>query len=86
MKYVCIPTFIHGLPSTSLSPLPQVTKLKDEIAKVQQILANKDNETDESIKQATGEMQKASLKLFEIAYKKVREIGVFMISGSLLPI
>lgn len=35
------------------------------------VLANRDNESAESIGKATGEMQKASLKLFEMAYKKV---------------
>ena len=49
----------------------QVEKLKTEIEKVKKVLANKDNETAESIGAAAGEMQKASLKLFEMAYKKV---------------
>lgn len=49
----------------------QVTKLLDEIAKVRVVLANTEQRTAESIKQATSEVQKASLKLFEIAYKKV---------------
>ena len=35
------------------------------------MLANKDNETAETIKATTNELQQASLKLFEIAYKKV---------------
>ncbi len=51
--------------------LTQVTKLKEEIEKVRTVLANKDNETPENISKAAGEMQKASLKLFEMAYKKV---------------
>lgn len=46
--------------------------LKTEIEKVRKALANKDNETAESIQAAAGGMQKASLKLFEMAYKKVR--------------
>ena len=50
----------------------QVDNLKSEIEKVKKVLANKDNETAESIGAAAGEMQKASLKLFEMAYKKVR--------------
>ena len=50
----------------------QVDNLKAEIEKVRKVLANKDNETAESIKAAGGEMQKASLKLFEMAYKKVQ--------------
>ncbi len=45
--------------------------MKDEIAKVRQLIANKDNETTEAMSEATNEMQKASLKLFEMAYKKV---------------
>ena len=45
--------------------------MKEEIAKFRQVLANKDNETAESINAAAGELQKASLKLFEVAYKKV---------------
>ena len=49
----------------------QVTNLKDEIQKVREVLTNKDNESAENINKAAGEMQKASLKLFEIAYKKV---------------
>ena len=49
----------------------QVTKLKEEIEKLREKLANKDNETAESIRESFGEMQKASLKLFELAYKKV---------------
>ena len=49
----------------------QVTKLKEEIQKVHTVLANRDNETTENITAAASEMQKASLKLFEMAYKKV---------------
>ena len=45
--------------------------MKEEITKLREKLANKDNETAETIRQAFGDMQKASLKLFEIAYKKV---------------
>jgi len=36
------------------------------------VLSNRDNETAESIRTATTELQQASLKLFEMAYKKVR--------------
>ena len=49
----------------------QAGKLKEEIQAVRQKLSNKDNETLESLKAATDKLQKASLKLFEIAYKKV---------------
>lgn len=50
---------------------PQCTKLKEEISKVRDLLANKDSETGENIKQAATNLQQASLKLFEMAYKKV---------------
>ena len=49
----------------------KVSKLKTEIEKLRSKLSNKDEETAESIREAFGEMQKASLKLFELAYKKV---------------
>lgn len=45
--------------------------LKGEIEKVRKVLADRDSATPESIGAAAGEMQKASLKLFEMAYKKV---------------
>lgn len=45
--------------------------MKTEIEKLRSKLSNKDEETAESIREAFGEMQKASLKLFELAYKKV---------------
>jgi hypothetical protein len=38
------------------------------------MLANKDNETPETIKQKCDELQKASLSLFEKAYKKVNTL------------
>uniref|UniRef100_A0A8C9WWR3 Heat shock protein 9 n=1 Tax=Scleropages formosus TaxID=113540 RepID=A0A8C9WWR3_SCLFO len=47
-------------------------KLKEEIAKVRELLSRKDSETGENIKQAATNLQQASLKLFEMAYKKVR--------------
>lgn len=57
---------------TQLSSLPsQCTKLKEEITKVRDLLSNKDSETGENIKQAANTLQQASLKLFEMAYKKV---------------
>lgn len=51
--------------------LLQCAKLKEEIAKVREVLANKDSETGENIKQAANTLQQSSLKLFEMAYKKV---------------
>ena len=50
--------------------------MKEEIAKLREKLANRDQETAESIREAFGEMQKASLKLFELAYKKVCDVIV----------
>ncbi|KAK9517594.1 hypothetical protein VZT92_022952 [Zoarces viviparus] len=52
-------------------PADECTKLKEEISKVRDLLANKDSETGENIKQAASTLQQASLKLFEIAYKKM---------------
>ncbi|XP_012734058.2 stress-70 protein, mitochondrial [Fundulus heteroclitus] len=52
-------------------PADECTKLKEEITKVRDLLANKDSETGENIKQAANNLQQASLKLFEMAYKKM---------------
>lgn len=49
----------------------QCDKLREEIVKVRELLANKDNVDPEEIKKATNTLQQASLKLFELAYKKV---------------
>lgn len=50
----------------------QCDKLREEITKVRELLANKDNADPEEIKKATSTLQQSSLKLFELAYKKVR--------------
>lgn len=50
----------------------QCEKLKELIAKVRETLVNKDETDPEEIKKQTNELQQASLKLFEMAYKKVR--------------
>lgn len=55
----------------SLIPFHQCNKLREEITKVRDLLSRKDTETGESIKQAATSLQQASLKLFEMAYKKV---------------
>jgi len=52
-------------------PADECAKLRDHIAKVRTILTNKDTEKFEDIKKATSELQQASLKLFEMAYKKM---------------
>jgi hypothetical protein len=51
--------------------------MKEQISKVRTLLSNKDQESPESIKKATSELQQASLKLFEMAYKKVRHDKLF---------
>lgn len=62
----------------------KVSKLKTEIEKLRSKLSNKDEETAESIREAFGEMQKASLKLFELAYKKVLIIAELIYNASSL--
>lgn len=52
-------------------PAEECTKLKEHITKLREVLANKENEKPEDIKAATNELQQASLKLFEMAYKKM---------------
>ncbi|KAG9349052.1 hypothetical protein JZ751_029370 [Albula glossodonta] len=52
-------------------PADECNKLKEEITKVRDLLARKDTETGENIKQAASTLQQASLKLFEMAYKKM---------------
>jgi molecular chaperone DnaK len=54
-------------------PAEETAKLKEEIAKVKEILANKDEVDPEHIRKETSALQQASLKLFEMAYKKVIE-------------
>ena len=51
----------------------QCSKLRDHIAKVRDVLINKDEQTPETLRTATSELQQASLKLFEVAYKKVSD-------------
>uniref|UniRef100_W5K4B2 Stress-70 protein, mitochondrial n=1 Tax=Astyanax mexicanus TaxID=7994 RepID=W5K4B2_ASTMX len=52
-------------------PADECNKLKEEITKVRDLLSRKETETGENIKQAATNLQQASLKLFEVAYKKV---------------
>lgn len=49
----------------------QSGKLKEQLNKVKELLANKDSADPEEIKKQVSELQQASLKLFEMAYKKV---------------
>ncbi|XP_013786162.1 stress-70 protein, mitochondrial-like [Limulus polyphemus] len=52
-------------------PADECEKLKEKIAQVRNLLSNKDNETAEKIKETTQDLQQSSLKLFEVAYKKM---------------
>ncbi|RWS29842.1 Sar s 28 (heat shock protein 70-like protein 6), partial [Leptotrombidium deliense] len=52
-------------------PADECQKLKEKIASAKEVLAKKDSESPETIKQTTNELQQASLKLFEMAYKKM---------------
>ena len=59
-------------------PAEEVTKIRDLISDVRNKLANKDSMDAEEIKKTVSELQQSSLKLFEIAYKKMaadRESG-----------
>ncbi|KAI1303066.1 Stress-70 protein, mitochondrial [Halotydeus destructor] len=52
-------------------PTEECDKLKEKIAQTRELLANKDNEEPEKIKSTVNDLQQASLKLFEMAYKKM---------------
>ncbi|KFM81131.1 Stress-70 protein, mitochondrial, partial [Stegodyphus mimosarum] len=52
-------------------PEEEVTNIKNKIAEIRQLISNKDQESPETLRKATQELQQASLKLFEAAYKKM---------------
>ena len=52
-------------------PADECNKLKEEISKMRELLARKDSEMGENIRQATSSLQQASLRLFKMAYKKM---------------
>ncbi|XP_050398364.1 stress-70 protein, mitochondrial [Patella vulgata] len=52
-------------------PKEECDSIKEKITKVRTLLENKDNETIENIKEGTNDLQQSSLKLFEMAYKKM---------------
>merc|ERR1711970_1313038 len=52
-------------------PSEDVAKMKEKIAEVRVKLENKDSMDPEEIKAAVNELQQSSLKLFEMAYKKM---------------
>lgn len=45
--------------------------MREQIQAVRTLLADKENSDPEEIKKATSTLQQASLKLFELAYKKM---------------
>ncbi len=59
-------------------PADETKKIKEKIAEVREKLAKKDEMDPEEIKKTVSDLQQSSLKLFEMAYKKVR---VALISG-----
>ena len=50
----------------------EVSKMREKITEVRDKLANKDEMDPEEIKSTVSDLQQSSLKLFEVAYKKVR--------------
>ncbi|XP_076244622.1 heat shock protein 70 cognate 5 isoform X2 [Calliopsis andreniformis] len=52
-------------------PQDECDKLRELVAKMRETLAKKDDMEPEEIKRQTNELQQASLKLFEMAYKKM---------------
>merc|ERR1711970_960270 len=52
-------------------PAEECDKLKQHISEVKEVLAKRDEESIDNIKEATNKLQQASLKLFEMAYKKM---------------
>jgi len=66
-------------------PAEETTKIKEQMTKVKDMLANKDTIDPETIKKEVSDLQQSSLKLFEMAYKKMaaeRESGSGSSSGS----
>jgi len=52
-------------------PADECAAIKDKITEVRAVLANKETETPEKLKEVTNSLQQSSLKLFEAAYKKM---------------
>jgi len=53
-------------------PSDECEKMKEKITNVRNKLANKDSESGDSIREAVSDLQQTSLKLFEMAYKKMQ--------------
>lgn len=54
-------------------PKEECDKLREEIGKVKEMLAKKEDADPEEIRKVTSTLQQSSLKLFEMAYKKVKK-------------
>ncbi|KAF5269373.1 hypothetical protein FQA39_LY08765 [Lamprigera yunnana] len=52
-------------------PKEECDKLKEEVAKVKELLVKKDEVDPEELRKTTSTLQQSSLKLFEMAYKKM---------------
>ncbi|KAK2717611.1 hypothetical protein QYM36_006399, partial [Artemia franciscana] len=52
-------------------PAEECTKLKEEVEKLREVLANKEDKDPEEIRKSMNTLQQSSLKLFEMAYKKM---------------
>lgn len=50
--------------------------MREEVTKVRELLANKDDVDPEALRTATTNLQQGSLKLFEQAYKKVSKTWI----------
>lgn len=71
LKIVCLIDSIKELVTLIMIFIMQANKLREQIAGVKELIAKKDQVEVEELKQATSNMQQASLKVFELAYKKV---------------
>merc|ERR1719273_810762 len=63
-------------------PSEDAAKMKDQIKEVREKLANKDSMDPEEIKKTVNDLQQSSLKLFEMAYKKMASERSSSESGS----
>ena len=54
-------------------PKEESENIKQELEKLRQVLADKDNHSNEQIREAFSNVQQKSLKLFEMAYNKMAQ-------------
>lgn len=59
----------------------QCDKLREQIAQVRDVVSKKDETSPEEIRKLTSSLQQASLKLFEMAYKKVTKISYILLKS-----